>query len=101
MLGDKTYVIEYELVSPIAVGRDRILPNLKSGFSADRIVSRVNTEGLPFRKAAEVRENLTKCLDHEPEHIKEVCRHDRKLELLSSCFGKARHRLGTLIDVLE
>lgn len=101
MLGDKTYVIEYELVSPIAVGRDQILPNLKCGFSADRVVNRVNTEGLPFRKAAEVREDLTKCLMDEPKHIKEVCRHDRKLELLASCFGKARHRLGTLINLLE
>ena len=101
MLGDKTYVIEYELVSPIAVGKEHILPNLKKGFSADRIVNRVDTEGLPFRKAAEVQEDLNGFIKDEPQHIKEVCCHDRKLELLASCFGIARHRLDTLINLLE
>ena len=101
MLGDKTYVIEYEVVSPIAVGKEHILPNLKKGFSADRIVNRVDTEGLPFRKAAEVQEDLNGFIKDEPQHIKEVCCHDRKLELLASCFGIARHRLDTLINLLE
>ena len=101
MLGDKVYIIDYELISPIAVGREHILPSIRSGLSADRIIERIDTSGLPYRKAGEVREDLTGLYVKESEQIREACRHDRKLELLAACYGKANNRLKPLIELFD
>ena len=101
MLGDKVYIIDYELISPIAVGREHILPSIKSGLTADRIVQRIDTSGLPYRKAGEIREDLNGLYLNESEQIREACRHDRKLELLAACFGKTNNRLSTLINLFD
>ena len=39
MLGDKAYIIDYELISPIAVGKEHILPNIKSGITAIGLIN--------------------------------------------------------------
>ena len=101
MLGDKAYIIDYELVSPIAVGKEHILPNIKSGTTADRVVQRVDTTGLPYRKAGEIQEDLRGLYAKEPDQIRETCLHDRKLELLAACYGKAADRLSPLIKLFD
>lgn len=101
MLGDKVYVVDYELISPIAVGREHILSSIQSGFSADRIVQSVDTLGLPFRKAGEVQQDLQMHYLNESDQIRETCLHDRKLELLAACYGKSAERINPLIQLFD
>ena len=101
MLSDKVYIIDHELISPIAVGKEHILPNIKSGLTADRRVQRIDTLGLPFRKAGEVQEDLRMLYANECDQIRETCLHDRKLELLAACYGKAAERLNPLIQLFD
>ena len=50
MLKNKVYIIEYEMISPIALGKDEFIGNIISNKSAEQIVDRVNTDGFPFKK---------------------------------------------------
>jgi 3-oxoacyl-[acyl-carrier-protein] synthase II len=58
-------------------------------------------EGIPFKKAAEVKEDLSYLYQDETEFIQSVCKIDRKLELLAACFGKAEKRLSSLINSFD
>ncbi len=93
--------MDYELMSPIAIGADKLMDNLNTNFSADRTITRINTSGLPFKKAAEVASILEPFYAHEPDAIKDVCKYDRSFELIVACYGKYRARMESLIDKLE
>lgn len=101
MLKKKVYILDYELMSPIAIGADTLIGNLNSNFSADRPIKRINTSGLPFKNAAEVAVNLEPFYSHESDAIKEVCKHDRSFELLVACHGKSMSRMESLSDKFE
>ena len=68
MLKNKVYIIEYEMISPIALGKDEFIKSIISNKSAEEIVERVNTDGFPFKKAAEVKKDLTFLYEKEKEN---------------------------------
>ena len=70
MLKNKVYIIDYEIISPIAVGKDGIIDSISSNKSAESKVERVNTDGIPFKKAAEVKTDLSLLYEKENEIIK-------------------------------
>lgn len=101
MLKNKVYIIDYDIISPIGIGKDALIGNIKSNLTSDEIIKRVNTNGIPFRRAAEVKEDLTALYSKESEFIKEICKYDRKFELLAACYGKMENRLETIYPYLE
>ncbi|MEX1002408.1 MAG: beta-ketoacyl-[acyl-carrier-protein] synthase family protein [Crocinitomicaceae bacterium] len=100
-MNNKVYIIDHELISPIAVGREEILPAINKNFSADGPLIRKDIRGLNFNTGAEVREALTHFYQDESAPVKELCKLDRKLELLAAAFGKAKSNLAPLIDQMN
>ena len=101
MLKNRVYILDYELISPIAVGADLIDASIRNNFSADRLIQKFESEGVPFRKAAEIQEDLTHLYSSESEVVKEVCKYDRKFELVAACYGKAANRLAEKIKLFN
>jgi 3-oxoacyl-[acyl-carrier-protein] synthase II len=99
MLRRNVYILDYELMSPIAAGADRLAAALETNFSAEHSITRMNASGLPFKKAAEIREDLSPFYRNEAGYIQDVCRYDRCLELLAACYGRSAGRLAPVIDL--
>jgi 3-oxoacyl-[acyl-carrier-protein] synthase II len=101
MLKKKVFILDYEMISPIAVGVEQLAESIRSNYSAEKQIERISTEGCVFRKAAEVTEDLTKYYENESEGLKKAFSGDRKLELMAACYGKAASRLEKLIGMLN
>jgi len=97
----KVFILDHELISPIAVGQENSVAALLSNATADRQIQSFDVSGLPFQHAAEVREELRSLYESESEKVKAVCKVDRKLELLAAAYGKAANRLAPLIEKLD
>ena len=97
----KVFILDYELISPISLGQNHLFSNLANNTSADRLLKRISTEAIPFKKAAEVQEKLTNLYSNESEIIKEICKYDRKFELLVACYGLASQRMAPLIEKIK
>jgi 3-oxoacyl-[acyl-carrier-protein] synthase II len=93
MGSSKVYILDHELVSPIAVGKDKILAALKNDLSADRKIRGFDVSGLPFQTAAEVQEDLSEFYSNEEKEIIELCKLDRKLELIVSAYHLSKTRM--------
>lgn len=97
----KVYILDHELISPIAIGQENSVAALLSNASADRQIQGFDVSGLPFQQAAEVREDLRSLYANESEKLKAVCKVDRKLELIAAANGKAADRLAPLRDRID
>jgi 3-oxoacyl-[acyl-carrier-protein] synthase II len=101
MLARKVYIIDYEMISPIAVGAEKVMDSINSNYSADSAVKRIDISALPFKNAAEVCDDLSGYYSEESDAIKESCAYDRKLELIVACYGLCKQRLTNLISLLD
>lgn len=96
----KVYIIDYELVSPLSAGRGNLFQQLQNNFHADRPILRCQASMIPFKKGAEVQDDLSAFYTNENEILKQAIQYDRKLELLVACYGMAAERLQDLSDRL-
>ena len=101
MLKEKIYIVDYEVVSPIGIGRDSIIDSIRKNRDAESEIQRVNTAGLPFTRAAEIKENLDSLIESEDEIYRKVCPYDRKFELLAACYGLMKERSEPLRKILR
>lgn len=101
MLKRKVYILDHELISPIAIGAENIIDSIHSNYCAEDTISSFSVKGLPFSKAAEVKADLSSYYSKESDKIKEACKYDRKLALLAACYGKASKRIEPLISLLD
>lgn len=101
MLNKKVYIIDYEVLSPIAEGASNLISSIENNFCAEGFVNRVDTAGIPFKKAAEIKYDLKKYYRNEPQSLKDSCFSDRKLELTVACYGKAKKRMEKLFSLFE
>lgn len=97
----KVYILDHELISPIAIGQENSIAALLTNKSADRHIKGFDVTGLPFQQGAEVQADLSSYYAHETEQLKAVCTVDRKLELLAAAYGKAAERMAPLIARLD
>lgn len=96
----KVYIVDYELISPISAGRANLFQRLQNNVHADRPIIRCQASMIPFKKGAEVQDDLTAFYRNENEILKQALQYDRKLELLVACYGMAADRLQNLSDRL-
>lgn len=101
MLKKRVYILDYELISPIAIGADNIIDSIISNYSAEDTINKFPVKGLPFSKAAKVNADLSIFYSDESDKIRKACKYDRKLELLAACYGKASKRLEPLVRLLN
>lgn len=98
MYNEKAFILDYEIVSPIGVGYEQLIPSIRSNFSADKILSRIPTKGIPFRKGAEINQDLSTYYNDESDLVKQICNYDRKLELLAAAYGIGKERIANLAN---
>lgn len=91
------YILDYETVSPIGIGKDALYAGLRANASGASMISRFSTEGLPVQIGAEIKHPLDAYLSEYPDNIRKTCHFDRKLEMLLACFSLFRPRLQTLL----
>ena len=89
------------MISPIALGKDEFIGSIISNKSAEQIVDRVNTDGFPFKKAVEVKQDLSYLYENEKDVIKKASKIDMKLELLVAAYWKSKKRLEPIINLLK
>jgi len=97
----RVYILDHELISPIAIGREKIIESIQNNFSADRLIIRTDVSGLPFKKAAEVQQDLHPFYLNHSDQFNATCQIDRKLELLAACYGLIENRIGNLVQKFD
>lgn len=92
----KVYIVDYELISPLGVGREYIYTSLKNNLSCDAKIKRFDVTGLPFTNGAEIKVPLDNLFINEDAEVIELCKMDRKFELTVSAWKKAEDRILNL-----
>ena len=98
MRGERVFVLDYDLVSPLGVGNAAVLSSLENNYLAGGRITRFPTEGMNFSIAAEVKGDLSGFYGKEDSRIQQALHFDRKLELMVCCFHKMKSRLEHLFS---
>ena len=96
-----TYVLDYESVSPLGIGKLSHWMGIEEGQVAAGELKRVSTAGLPVTVGAEIQENLSGYLESEHDVIRECSVFDRKLELLATAANLASGRFSEFLDAVD
>jgi 3-oxoacyl-[acyl-carrier-protein] synthase II len=95
----KVYILDYDLISPLGVGKAAVFQSLENNYAAESVISRFDIKGIPFHIAAEVKHDLKSLYELENGHIKDVASFDRKFELTVSVFNLVRERFSSLFSL--
>lgn len=90
---EEVFILDYEMISPVSTGCAGLHEKLKNNFTADRPILRCPASYIPFRKGAEVQDDLSAYYAGETEDVLTALKYDRKFELLAACYGMAAERL--------
>lgn len=101
MLKRKVYIIDFELVSPIALGASKIMESIRANTSADRLVPANIPGNSPFKNGAFVDVLPDDLLAAEHDRIKHTIQKNRKLELLAACYALGKERFELLASLME
>lgn len=93
---ERVFVLDYDLVSPLGVGKDSVFSNLENNYLAGARITRFPTDGMKLNIAAEVKDDLSELYQGEDLRIREALVFDRKLELVVSCYHVMENRLADL-----
>jgi 3-oxoacyl-[acyl-carrier-protein] synthase II len=93
MTDSRVFVLDYDLISPLGVGKERVFSSLANNYLAGAKIERFSTDGMNYTVAAEIKEDLSDLYKHEDSRIKEALVYDRKLELIVACFHLMKDRL--------
>ena len=96
MKRSKVYVLDWELLSPLGVGTEALLSNVKKEVSAEKVSENVPVEGLPFKRVAEINEELSVYFQDETNALKDAATCDRKFELTMAVANLLEKKLGNL-----
>ncbi len=91
-MAEKVYIVDYELLSPIALGRENLSKNLANNLMGETLVTNFDTSGMPFKVGAEIKQDLKYLYQSEDQKIITACKYDRKLELLVACYHLGKDR---------
>jgi 3-oxoacyl-[acyl-carrier-protein] synthase II len=101
MARKRTYVLEYDLVSPLGIGKTEVLRSLKNKVLAEGKISRFNTDGLPNNIAAEVKPDLHYLYSDEHERVRSAATYDRKFELLLASYKLMEKDLSRILKDID
>lgn len=92
----RTFILDYDVVSSIGIGRNETLENLQTNYSGARKLKRFSTESLDCNVGAEIIKPLHPFLTNFSHSIQQACRYDRKLEMILACYAMMKDRLKSL-----
>ena len=93
---ERVFVLDYDLISPLGMGKGPVFSNLENNYLAGARITRFPTDGMKLNIAAEVKDDLSKLYQEEDLRIREAMAYDRKLELVVSCYYEMKNRLDDL-----
>ena len=96
-----SYVLDYESVSPLGVGKLSHWIGIEEGQVAAGELKRISTVGLPVTVGAEIQDDLSGFLESEHDVIRECSVLDRKLELLATAANLATGRFSEFLDAVD
>ncbi len=94
---ERVYIIDYDVLSPIGLNRDDLRENLYNNVKGESKVSNFETDGIPFKIAAEIKKDLKFLYRNEEQFIKDVCISDRKFELTIALANLVESRFKNII----
>lgn len=92
---EKVYLLDYDIISPLGLGKEAILSSLKSNVEMNNPITRFSIEGLTDAIAAEAGQ-LPSLYRKEREEIKQAVKYDRKFELTVATYHLMEERLQTI-----
>jgi len=98
MIHDKVYIVDYDLISPLGVGKENVLKSLKNNYKGEAGITRFKTDGLPLKIGCELAWELDSYYKTEDKRIQKAVFFDRKLELTVVAKNKMGDRL---MDIAE
>ena len=98
MKQQKVFVLDYDVVSPLGVGKSNVLSSLQNNVIAETPISRFITDGLDNKIACEIKEDLSGYYKNEHPRILKAISYDRKLELAVTGYYLMEDRLKKLFE---
>jgi 3-oxoacyl-[acyl-carrier-protein] synthase II len=78
---ERVFVLDYDVISPLGVGRPAVFENLVANRSMAQTIQGFCADNLPVTYAAEIRCPLREWYEQESEDVLDAARYDRKFEL--------------------
>lgn len=100
MRKSKVYLVDYEIISPLGIGKESVWNSIKNNRSVKTDISRFKSDGLPNAAAAEVGD-VSHLIEGEEDSILNCLEYDRKFELTVAVYHKMKQRLHALTDKVE
>lgn len=101
MKKEKIYVLDYDIISPIGIGKKLLKKNLKNNFCAEKKISNFYTEGLELKVAAEISNDLKYLYKNESQKILNIAKLDRKFELTLAIYFLMKIRLEKIFELVK
>ena len=95
------YLIEYDLISALGVGKEEVFNSLKSNHLPADYIKGFDTSGLKYNVAAEISSSLEPFYKDEDERIKQAIMYDRKFEIIFSCYKMMQTRLENIFSQVD
>ena len=101
MIKERVFVLDYDLISPLGVGKKDVWENIEDQKSAEDEITNFDVDGLQIRHGCEVKNGLRQLYCNEPEQLLAAMRFDRKLELLCAVYKLMNDRLLVYLEKVE
>ena len=101
MKEEQVYIVDYELLSPIAFGKSNLFQGLKDNVLGGRTLTSFDASGMPFKVGAEIPKDLKYLYREEDERIVNTCKYDRKFELIVACYKVAEERFNSIVKNIK
>jgi 3-oxoacyl-[acyl-carrier-protein] synthase II len=96
---ERVFLLDYDLISPLGVGRSEVFASLVADRLAGDRIRGFLPDALAIDCAAEVRAPLLPWYEHEPETVQEAARHDRKFELALAIHFLMEDRIRRITEL--
>ena len=95
---ERVYILDYDILSPISFGKENLCDALLNNVVGESSITNFETKGLPFKIAAELKNDISFLYKNEEKFISDVCVSDRKFELTVALANKVEQRFKNLIS---
>lgn len=100
MLKSKVYLVDYEIISPLGLGKESVWKSIENNSTVKTEISRFNSIGLSDAAAAEVGE-VSHLIKDEEASLLNSLQYDRKFELTVATYHKMKDRLLAITNKVE
>ncbi len=97
-MSERVFVLEYDLISPLGIGKQAVLQSLRDNVCAECEVSQFSADEFSYKTAAEIKQPISFLYQYENEQVLRALHYDRKLELIVSIYQYMKKCLHPLFQ---